>query len=514
MKKLAACCLFLLMFCMPSALAEDTAGFSITENGITTAFPASWKVVTPASVAQNFKYFTEATPEIAEANLLAEGVCAVAFSPSGDAMLRVIVAEGDETAALYYDIERYTTEMRNAIKADFLDKDAWALTGYRYTEANWTNREDEGRRLNLTYTVRFDEEIVARGMQVYTIHNGKAITLDIQVKGRKLTADDERVFERFVEDTKLPAAGESAAPLLPVGLVLTGIVPEETYKDTLTITGETGKAAIVSAYALPAEGEDMTNIGQIKANNSGTFKLEIKLPSPGEWRLYFKAELEGHEISEEARWINYDPKKLPVTFTSFPEGDVYDSQIIISGKTISGVTIQCMEGETNKKTTTGSDGSFSFKLDRAIVGNRHVVLSFTKKNFENRRFDVQFNRQWAREDYVKYLADKVQSLSYANLTENAQKYVGRQVKYSGEVLDVSSVGSITYVQLGMKQDKEGRWTEQLVAVGDGIEVTLSPGDSTTLYIEVTTNTYAFSEVNADGDEIDLDLPAVKLLTYE
>lgn len=512
MKKMVICCLLCLLVCMPSALAAGTAGFAITEIGVTTAFPANWTVVTPASVAQHFSFFEEASADIAAGNMRTEGVYAVAFSPNGDAMLRVIMQKGDADAALYHDIDRYTNEMRNAIKDDFLDKEAWSLTGYRYTEATWTNKEGQGRLLNLAYTIRAGEEIVARGLQTYTVRNGAAFTLDLQVKGRKLEREDERIFADFVESTVYPAG--KSAPLLPVGLTLTGTVPEETHKDTLTISGETTKGAVVKAWVLPPDGEQMTDVGQIKAGGGGTFKLEIKLPSPGDWRLYIKSELDGYEPSEDGRWISYDPKRIPVTFTSYPEGVVTDSQIIVSGKTISGVTIQCMEGDENKKRTTGSDGNFSFKLDRAIVGDRQVVLSLTKKNYDNRRFDIAFNRQWARADHVKYLSEKVQSLSYENLSTNPEKYVGRLVRYSGEVLDVSSAGSRVYVQLGMKQDKEGAWTERIVAFADGLEVLLTAGDMASLYIEVTTETFAFSGVTAEGDEIDIDLPAVKLLTYE
>lgn len=513
MKRKAAIFLAISLCCFTAAALAAEGGTAIPAVGITAAFPSGWTVVTPDTVDKHFKYFSEETPEIAAQLMRADGIHAAAFSSAGDAVLRVIAVPGGQAASQFYDIERYSAAMRSAIADSFLDKDAWTLTGYRYTEADWTNKEGQGRMLHLSYSVRYGEDIIARGKQAYTIRNGMEITLDLQVTGRQISTEDERAYNAFLADTSLPTSAEEAAPLLPVGLVFTATVPEETHVAKVTFRGETTKAALVSAWVIPEDG-DAYNIGQIQAGGGGTFKLEIELPSEGEWRIYVKSELEGYAISEEAFWIDYDAKRLPVTFTEMPEGDVYDSQIYITGKTISGVTIQCMEGDKNYKKTTGSDGSFSFKLDRTIVGDRKVVLSFTKKNYDNRRFDVEFNRQWTREDYVKQLSSQVQSLSFANLTERAEKYIGRLVAYKGTVLDVSSAGERVYVQLGMKQDKEGKWTERIIAVADGMEVLVATGDSVTLYIEVTGEFYAFSDVTVDGDEVDIDLPSVKLLTYE
>lgn len=502
---IALTCLLCLAAC---AMAEE---YSLREVGVTTVFPTGWTVVVPDTVADNYRYFDEPLAEIAAANMRTEGVQAIAFSPSGDAAMRVIAREGDADARLYYDIERYTTAMRNAIKDDFLNKDAWALTGYRYTDASWSNKEGQGRILNLAYTVREGEEIIARGQQAYTIRGGMAFTLDLRVEGRKVTSEEQKLFAEFVAGTTYP--DDTGAPLLPVGLTMTTVVPEETYKAEVSLRGETMKGARVSAWLIPDEASPIS-LGEVVAGGGGAFRLDVVLPEQGEWRLYIKSEMDGYEMSQLSCWVDYNAKRLPVTFTSYPTGDVYDAQIVISGKTIAGVTIQCMEGETNRKTTTGSDGSFSFTLDRAITGNRTVVLSMTKKNFDNRRFDITFNRQWDRADYVKYLSSRVESLSFKNLTENAEKYAGRLVRYSGQVLNVGWVDQLVYIQLGVKQDADGRWTERIVAVGDGVEVLLSEGDQATLYFEVTTETYAFSEVTLDGDEVDIDLPAVKLLTYE
>lgn len=513
MKKVLGISLLCILACLCAlcAAAEEVQTTAVDAIGVKAAFPADWTVVTPDTVAQHFQYFEEETPEIAADQLRALGVYAMAFSPEGDAMLRVIAQEGGEEMALYYDVERYTSAMRTAIKNDFLNKAAWALTGYRYSEANWTNKEGQGRMLNLVYTIRAGEETIARGKQAYTIRNGLALTLDLQVKGkRQISSAEDKAYRAFLAGTELPESVDM--PLLPVGLTMTGLIPEETNKAAITLRGETMKGATVSAWLVP-DGAEPFSIGEVKAPASGVFKLDVELPSEGEWRLYIQSELEGYATCDDARWIVYDSRRLPVTFTSYPEGDYDETQVIVSGKTVSGVTVQCMEGMVNKKTTTGSDGTFSFKMDRTVTGPRTIILSLEKKNYDNRRFEIIFNRQLTQVDYAKLLDEEVRSLSFENLSTNTEKYIGRLVKYTGTVLDVSGVGERTYIQLGLKQDKGSRWTERIIAVCDGMEVLLAEGNRATLYFEVTGETYAFSELTLDGDELTLELPSVRLLTY-
>lgn len=503
----------LCMLCPAFALAADefAAPVTLNEIGVTAAFPMGWTVVTPETAQAHPLYFPGTAPEDIADNLRAEGVYAIAFSPAGDAALRVIASEGDAVQALYFDIDRYTAAMRSEIRSDFLNKAAWALTGYRYSEAEWTNRSAQGRMLWLVYTVRFEEETVARGRQAYTIRNGLAFTLDLQVTARTVTAAEQKLFESFVSGVTLPVSHDM--PLMPVGLTLTAPLPEETYNADIAVRGTTTKGAIVSAW-IKRDNGDPVLAGEAKANASGVFRVDVALPDSGDWWIALNASLEGHADSTASGWVNYNPTRIPVNFTQLPTGDVDDAKIVISGKTISGVTIQCMEGSTNVKKTTGSDGSFSFTLDRAIVGQRTVVLSMDKKGFVNRRVDITFNRVWKMDDYFKYLAEKVQSLSYQNLHDSAAKYLGRLVRYTGQIISVSESGGITYVHLALTVDKNGKWSDGIIAEWSGGDVALSEGDRATLYVEVTAQTYGFTDTTNEGDAVRLTLPSVKLLAYQ
>lgn len=503
------CCLFALLCAIAPPAAADVAfePFPLEEVGVTAMFPEGWTVVTPQTTAENMRWFDEPSAEIAANNLLSAGVLAIAFSPEGDETLRIMMSEDDESA-LYYDISRYTSQMRSDIRSDFLDQDAWSLTGYRFTQGEWTNREGEGYLLWLTYSLRYGEETVARGQWAFTVRGGKRFMLEYR-SAEKMTDEAQSMFKSFVRSTVFPAAEESEMPLLPVGLTTSASLPEETNKASNVIRGTTEKQATVSASLIDAEGNEI-EAGSTTADNSGSFKLTLTLPGEGEWQLRLVASKEGYAQSALTGWITCDYDWIPVNFTSYLSGDVYDTTLKISGKTLASVKIQCIEGETNKTAYSDSSGNFSFTLDKGITGERTVVLAMSKKGCSERRFVITFNRCWEEGEYAKYLDGQVQSLSYANLAEKGDRYVGRIIQYDGVVQEVSSSGERWYVQIA----RDGDLSMQFIAVRDGEPVTLREGDAVTVYCEVTGESYSFPYLTEDGEEALAELPSVLLLLYE
>ena len=509
MKKTLLLVLTCLALLAPLAACAALAKYPLSDIGASVSFPSDYTVVTPETVSGYLELFDNASAEDAEREMILSGVQAAAFSPARDVVLRLIAVDGDETAKTYHDVERYTAAMRTEIRNYFLDRKNFDA-GMRYTEAEWTNKTGRGRILQLSYTVRDGEEIIARGRQGYTIRAGTAFTLDMRVTGRRITAEEERTFDAMLGSVVFPR--DKDMPLLPVGLKLSEPIPEEVHKDILTIRGETTKGATISAYYQPNVGNPVP-IGEAKANNSGVFRLDIQLYS-GDNRIYILASLNGFEDSDIAAWVSYDPRRLPVSFTSSLDGIVTDEKIIVSGKTVSGVTIQCMEGETHKKTTTGSDGKFSFTLDPNATGSRRVAVSFDKPGFEHRRFTFTFTREWLMEDFVRRLAKDVQPLSYQNLTENAERFTGRIVCYSGMVIEVSESEGVTFIDLASRQDSAGVWGNRIVAVSEvGMEIPLQARDMVDIYFEVTPETYTFPDNLSELEGQTIELPAVKLLGY-
>ncbi|MDR0897120.1 MAG: hypothetical protein LBN04_04615 [Oscillospiraceae bacterium] len=485
---------------------------TVAEIALSTAFPSGWTVVTPDTLTEKTRAaFDGSTLESAALLMRAEGRYLAALSKAGDARLSVIAQPGDETAAIYCDIDRYTSQMRTAIANAFLDREAWAATGIRYSEAEWTNRSGQGRILRLRYTVREGENIVARGLQAYTIRNGLAITLDLRVTGRSITGAESALFDQFVDDTVFPLSLNM--PPLPVGIALDSPIPTETDKATLVLRGDTTPGAAVKASLEQTDGQTLP-LGEDKATNSGNFRIDVELPAEGEYRLFLQASLEGYADSETTGLISYQADRIPVTLIEYPAGIASGKTLTVKGKTISGVSIQCLEGAFIKKGRSDSNGNFSFTLDPAPQGERTVTLSLTKKGYDDRRVTISFDRQWGMADLCDYLDGKVQLLSYANFTGNPAKYTGRLVRYSGHVVALSQSGTRTYVQFALEQRADGSYKNHIVAYTDGEMPALREGQQAKIYVEVDGGTYAFSVLDAEGEASLQNLPSAKLLAYQ
>lgn len=511
MKKAVFVALLLLGLALAmGALASELIDISFDDIGVTTAFPEDWVLVTPENVAEHLQFFDTPLAVSAANQMLAEGVRAIAFSPDGTARMRVIAQE-DEQTALYFDIERYTPAMRTEIKNDFLDKKAWALTGFRCSEAEWKMRVGQGRLLWMVYTMRFGEETVARGRRVYTVRNGVAYTLDMQLSAPlRFTNKDNKLFEAFVASTAFPESGEM--PPLPTALTLTDAIPEETASANFTLRGKAVAKSSVTAWARAAD-EEPALVGEARAAEGGSFTLKVTLPAEGEYQLFVRATLEGYAESSAGGWVKYDADAIPVSFTSLPSGDVYDATIYLRGKTLPGVTLQLMEGERNQTVRTGSDGAFSFRIDPVQTGERELVLAISKKGYEGKRFTINFNRLWHKADFIAYLKSVLKSLSYENLIKSPEKYVGRLVSYSGTVTELSSSGGMTYVRFALEQKRDGTWKNEIIAVTSDADVP-AVGTRAKFYVVVEGENVLYSVTDAEGRDSMVAIPRVELLAYE
>lgn len=506
-------CLFVLVLVLEAACLADNAGKKVSMPDIdaSVSVPASYTAITPETARDHMALFPGMTIDDVERMMILDDISMQAFSPSKDVTLTIIAKQGDEKASMYHDIERYTSEMRGEIRAYYQNRDNFEEDGIRYSDVEWTNKTGRGRMLLMNYTVREGEETIARGRQAFTIRNGLLFTLDMRVNGRKLSGEDESAFETMLDTMAFPT--DPNMPLLPVGLELDAPIPLEVHKDTFTVRGKTTKGARVSAYYQPDD-SDAVPITSVDASSGGAFRMDITLPNEGDTRIYIVASLNGFEDSDVGGWVSYEPKRIPVTFDSYPDAVVTDAQVVISGKTLSGVSIQCMEGDMNKKVRTGSGGSFSFRLKADTEGEREVVLSMTRDGFENRRFTFNFHREWLMEDYVKRLDKDVQSLSYENLSENGQKYIGRIVRYTGNVIDISESEGRIYVELATEKDKDGIWRNRIVAIADDMEIPFSVDDSVALYFEVTGESYEVQDSSFEFDGQSTNMPSVKLIAYQ
>lgn len=485
-----------------TALAEQKVALPLAR--LETAFPDGWTVVTPDTAA-NHADLLGVSAQIAGDTLRSEKVIVAAYAPGGNPFMRIRM-KSDADTQVYFDIERYTTGMRTALKEEYLDTEVWSLIGLRFTEAAWKNSSSIGRYLRLTYQRRLDGEIVSRGLMAHTVRNGYAYILEIQADGRKLSAAEAKHFEQTLGATFYVPQLEM--PLLPAALAFDAPLPGEVCETAFTLRGKADPGAAVTAW-LQFLDEEPFSVGETVARNSGTFTLAVTLPGEGMWQMHLQSALEGLETTRITTRLTCDLDQIPVNLSEALEGEIWDAQPRLAGMTMSGVTLTLSEGESVVE-RRASDGSFAFKLDPAATGPRTVTLTARKAGYPDRTLHYDFERYWQEADHAAYLQDQVQRLSYENLFGDPKKYAGRLVSFSGMITEFSSGGGQYYLRLATTE-KKGIWTDEMIFVTDE-DLLLAADDQVTCYGVVTGETFPIPLPPTEDEEgRTVHLPALQLL---
>ncbi|MDR2657934.1 MAG: hypothetical protein LBB86_08935 [Oscillospiraceae bacterium] len=491
------------MLCFASILALSGGAFALSTTlpgyQLVTEFPDGWTVVTPETAAR-YAALLGVSSDVAADVMRSDGVVIAAFGTGADIAMRVRMEETSRSA-VYFDIDRYTTAMRNAIRADYLDVDAWRLTGLRFSEAEWKNPAKSGRYLRLTYTRRSDGETVARGLMAYTVRNGREVTLQLEATGRQLTPKEVKMFDDWVAATSFEPRLEM--PMLPTELNFDEPFPFESNSLTVRIKGSTAPGATVTGSVI--QGTDAPfKVGEAEAKSSGAFTLTLTLPREGTWTLLIESELEGYETTRFETTLVANVSRIPVNLNAPLEGEIWDAQPRLAGKTLAGTEITVSDnGNISKRTT--SDGEFSIKLDPDPAGTRVVTVTLKKKGYDERAIKYVFERRWHTEDYEEYLKTQVKSLSYANLIADPDKYTGRVVKWSGEAVEIAVADGSSTVRMATSPGKAD--PEELYCISDQ-ELQLDAGSAVAMYGEMTGEVYSIP-----GDETiaPASLPIMKIL---
>ncbi|MDR1568868.1 MAG: hypothetical protein LBS72_00080 [Oscillospiraceae bacterium] len=486
----------LALLCALPIMAASAQTVILPNAQLSSEFPADWLIVTPETAARNAAMLGT-TADLAETLMRSDNIVVAAFSPAKDAALRVRMSESED-AGVYFDIERYTPEMRAAIKEDYLDASIWKVTGLRFTAAEWKKTSAAGRYLRLTYNRREGDEIVSRGVMAFTVRNGREVTLQLQVEGRQPTSKELKMFDEWLADTKYTP--ELTMPPLPAGFEFDAAPPQETITTELKIKGKTAPAAVVSA-SLVQGGSAPFKIGEAVAKASGAFTLPITLPGEGTWTLVLESICEGYSTTRIESPLSCNSARIPINLSTPLEGEIWDAQPRLIGTTLPGVKITVQDGE-DTLTKRASEGTFNIKLNPQPEGERTVRVTLSAQGMSDRTVTYRFDRRWNTNDYAEYLDDQAKNISYANLVEKSDKYKGSVVCFTGEVLDSVYEEGTTFIRLATS-DKKSR---QEVCFAIEEEQLIQTGSVWVCYGRVTGVQYVPNQATMPEEESVADAP--------
>ena len=490
-------CLAALLFLLTAAGRAQTivmpAGYCAFD------YPDSWLVLSPqrcfiyAPILEEMGLDPDATAETMEA----QGVLTRAMPETGGESYAVI-ARQDETSQDIFDISEATDADRKQLKLRAEDNRLWERTGYRTQDAAW---QIEGGRywLYVHYAETDQGEVLSRGLRYFTIYNGKYISVDWNVTGRRFSNRDLAAFRRELSRLTFLEIGE--APVRSTQLSCS--LPTETNEAAGRITGTATAGALLTLSADDGKGNRET-LAEDSADSRGRFTMDYMLPREGEWRLTLLAEAEGRESAAVEGTVIYSEKKLPVS--GIPETVISTGdKVTVSGKTLPGAGMQLVTPYGIAKKRAENDGTFSFELTTAEVGRYEYTLLIDKGSYTQRRLRFTVVREQTDEQERQAVRDRAVRLSYGELCRDLSKNRGSILNLYGYVSEVSEAGSSYYVRMMYSRDKTGGWMNPVILVSDQ-KTGAKAGDLMTCTVEVEGTD---EEQDAKGETV--QVPRMRLL---
>ncbi len=480
-------------FYTPGALAEQVIELESVYARL--SFPDPWLVLTPASLPVYAGILREAglDPEAMETRFAADNVVAEGWSETFEESYRLLVRE-DERSQTIFDIARSTGPQRKAIAASFTDAKARGQASVRYHEAEWDKRGELGWVLLLRYNVMNGEAVSARGLQYFTIRNGKSYVLDWVLGERRATNRDLARFREMLEG--LSFEGGEEAPMAPAKLEVEGGMPTETGSAELRLEGKTEPdAGLLLARDVGTEQPEMISVGS--ANRKGDFTLIVTLPEQGDYNLILTAVKDGYQDAVLSGTLTYKLGLLPIHIENQPGAQYTQDSYPLTGTAPSGTEIQIVTGDRSVQRKVGTDGRFSAEIDTRATGDYSILLTANRKGYHERRIVIEFTRVRTEQQDLQELKSDVKAATYAQLLRDPEAYVGELLSFTGEVEQIShgEETQVWFVRLNVARGRNDHWPMVLVCDSDP---RLEEGLRITFYAWANS---PFAEQDAQGNEI-------------
>lgn len=471
-------------------------------------------LITPANMSAHPDWLANrgSTIEEQQADFAARGVLAQAWSKEGDMCIEFSAVQ-DSLAQEYFDIDQQTAATRTSYRKQHLNGAQFKSEGYSYSSAEWKNMSNAGRFLVLKYKRETDSESY-KGFARRTIRNGYTITIDCKVYGRSLKNADNNKLTAILKTWKFDTV--LTKPLDVVNkVVFTETPPAETDTGKFSVEGTCDPGLNFTGVLMRMSSPDPILI-ETTATSKGKFSMDVELPEEGVWLMTLTVDNQG-TVTEEIVFdtttyqddllpVNFD-EDMPIDFEIAEASPIGSDTLVISGKTIRNVKIQCIVGDSyDKQVTTNANGTFSFKINTYEEGDYNITLVFQKKNYTTRRFSAIGNRTLTEADVIARYKEEAVKPAYTTLTDKIKGYTGRIMGYGLYLVSKTQQEDGTWLlEMGMRTTtKTASGYRDIVYVAADEEPTFAIGAKWKMYGQCT------GEIEIDGK----DYPSFKLLFWD
>lgn len=389
------------------------------------------------------------------------GVVLQAWMEKKDACLEITVRQ-DEDAAQYYDLVNHPQDPGwKLFLSSHKSYASYAEDGYRFDEVDKKQYKNKNYVVVIKYKRTLDS-VVYWGYMAKTVARGYTVTLDYQVYNRGLRSGDKNDLARaantllFTDAAAAPEAGSAGgegAAAAPAGngagagayLQITSEPPLETNQDTFYVEGQTVPGAHLIGVLMRINSATPLKFYADANVKTGSFRMKVTIPEENVWLMTLNVEINDKIVTEKVfNTTTYKKSLLPISFDAAVPEILTSDELVLSGTTERGVTVQCivLNGTTtyDKTVRPNGTGRFTFKIPTAAEAEYDITVVFSKRNFDTRRFTFRTLRSLSEEERRAQMKSRAVRPGYNTLVKNLDQYIGKILGYSLTVTDIRQNG--------------------------------------------------------------------------
>ena len=421
------------------------------------------------------------TSEAILASYVASGIV-MEVIPQDGGQIAVSVTD----AGAFADVQRMsgiTQERLEAFKAQFEESGLYESVALTQTDP---------------VCVRLTSSAMYASMPVYslryaTLHLGRLYMITQTIVGRAPEAADDARMEDVLSGMKLLSTVSDPTPVptpvptptpepTPVptpgvaevlaseGTMEVSGVPAYTNDPVITVTGVTVPSAEVRVAV------DDRTLGKATAKKDGTFSVKVTLPQEGDLVLAVMT-----DSAEAMLAVQYEMPMIKLEITG-PENTTFTGEnIMVRGRTEPEATVY-IEGKgmsTNVK--ANKNGDFSIRVFIENEGSQTFSLRAKAKGFRENRTEITLTREFTLREGIANFRKRMQSVTYANLAKEPEKYAGKSFMFRGRVEAFTDYDGQPCALVCVDNVAVGEWKDPVWVVLTG-EEELSAGDVATFYL--------------------------------
>ena len=268
----------------------------------------------------------------------------------------------------------------------------------------------------------------------------------------------------FAAAMALPA-DETAEPEERENPVATEVKAEEEEIPELSIVlkDDFSDGVLLKQTSVTLEGEAKeatectVNGREVELDGNGGFSTVINLQE-GANNITVKANytVDGKVKATEEKTIEIMRENPDIKLTVPAAETIQEKTYTLKGTTEPGATVTLYKEKTKLKTTNANSlGEYIFTVDTATVGQYHLVVEASKADFNTMTKKVDITREMSEEEELASKRANAQTISYAHLEKNPDRYSGEYVKYRGEILQIMEDGIVTVIRLAVTPTSYG-----------------------------------------------------------